>query len=163
MAITFEQIQAFLFEEVRYLDDKDWDSWLEMYAEDCQYWVPSWDDDGELVEDPHSEVSLMFYPSRSGLEDRVFRINTEKSSATSLPQPRTSHNLSNVEVLETGNDQCKIRFNWVNYAFRYQYVYTYFGTSFYTIDTSGDRPLIKDKKVVLKNDYIHHVVDIYHL
>ena len=40
---------------------------------------------------------------------------------------------------------------------------TYFGTSFYTLDTSGERPLITDKKVVLKNDYIHHVIDIYHI
>ena len=35
--------------------------------------------------------------------------------------------------------------------------------SFYTIDFSGPKPLIEKKKVVLKNDYIHHVVDIYHV
>ena len=40
---------------------------------------------------------------------------------------------------------------------------TYFGTSFYTLDTSGASPLITNKKVVLKNDYIHHVIDIYHI
>ena len=36
------------------------------------------------------------------------------------------------------------------------------GTGF-TIDTSGTQPLIRRKKVVLKNDYIHNVVDIYHI
>ena len=30
----------------------------------------------------------------------MFRIKTERSSATSLPEPRTSHNISNVEILE---------------------------------------------------------------
>jgi 3-phenylpropionate/cinnamic acid dioxygenase small subunit len=25
------------------------------------------------------------------------------------------------------------------------------------------RPLITDKKVVLKNDHIHHVIDVYHI
>jgi hypothetical protein len=35
--------------------------------------------------------------------------------------------------------------------------------SFTTLDTSGAQPLIRRKKVVLKNDYIHHVVDIYHI
>jgi benzoate/toluate 1,2-dioxygenase beta subunit len=40
---------------------------------------------------------------------------------------------------------------------------TYFGTSFYTLDTTAAQPLIKHKKVILKNDCIHHVVDIYHL
>ena len=38
----------------------------------------------------------------------------------------------------------------------------YYGTSFYTIDFSGEQPLIRRKTVVLKNDYIHHVVDVYH-
>lgn len=163
MAISIERVNQFLFEEARYLDDKDWDSWLEMYAEDASYWVPAWDDTGELTEDPQTEISLMYYASRSGLEDRVFRINTDKSSASSLPQPRTSHNLSNIEIVEASDEQCKIRFNWVNYAYRYEHVYTYFGSSFYTLDISGDRPKIKAKKVVLQNDYIHHVVDIYHL
>jgi len=27
----------------------------------------------------------------------------------------------------------------------------------------GETPLIKDKRVVLKNDYIHHVIDVYHI
>ncbi|MCA3655520.1 MAG: benzoate 1,2-dioxygenase small subunit, partial [Methylobacterium sp.] len=33
----------------------------------------------------------------------------------------------------------------------------------YTLDVSGERPLITAKKIVLKNDYIHHVIDIYHI
>jgi benzoate/toluate 1,2-dioxygenase beta subunit len=97
------------------------------------------------------------------LEDRVFRINTERSSATSLPEPRTSHNINNVEIVEQQNGSCRLRFNWVTYYFRYKTVDTYFGTSFYTLDVSGNKPTIKKKKVILKNDYVHHVVDIYHV
>ena len=48
-------------------------------------------------------------------------------------------------------------------SYRYKTTDTYFGTSFYTIDVSGTAPLIRQKKVVLKNDYIHHVIDIYHI
>ena len=55
-----------------------------------------------------------------------------------------------------------VRFNWFTLYFRYNTIDTYFGTSHYTIDFSGEQPLIMKKKVVLKNDYIHHVVDIYH-
>jgi len=47
--------------------------------------------------------------------------------------------------------------------YRYKTVDTYFGTSFYTLDTSGNQPRITKKKVILKSDYIHHVVDIYHV
>ena len=100
---------------------------------------------------------------RGGLEDRVFRIRTERSSATSLPEPRTSHNISNVEIEEETGGLVKLRFNWVTFSFRYKATDTYFGTSHYTVDTTGASPLIRRKKVVLKNDYIHHVVDIYHI
>lgn len=93
----------------------------------------------------------------------MFRIRTERSSATSLPEPRTSHNISNVEIVSESGSECQIRFNWVTFNYRYKTVDTYFGTSFYTLDTSGPSPLIKRKKIVLKNDYIHHVVDIYHI
>jgi benzoate/toluate 1,2-dioxygenase beta subunit len=161
--LTLEQVQQFLYREARALDDRDWDSWLECYAPDVDFWMPCWDDFGELVRDPQSEVSLIYYPSRAGLEDRVFRIRTERSSATSLPIPRTSHNISNVEILDQNDGECSLRFNWVTYNYRYKIADTYFGTSFYTLDTAGPRPLIKSKKVVLKNDYIHHVVDIYHI
>jgi benzoate/toluate 1,2-dioxygenase subunit beta len=161
--LSVADIEQFLYREARFLDDKDWESWLALYAPDVEFWMPSWDDDDQLVTDPQTEISLIWYGNKDGLEDRVFRIRTERSSATSLPEPRTSHNISNVEILEQGGGECRLRFNWVTFGYRYKTVDTYFGTSFYTLDTSGLQPLIKRKKVILKNDYIHHVVDIYHI
>jgi benzoate/toluate 1,2-dioxygenase beta subunit len=161
--LSIEDVRQFLFQESRLLDDKQWDDWLSCYAPDATFWMPAWDDDATLTEDPQREISLIYYAHRGGLEDRVFRIKTDRSSATSLPEPRTSHNISNVELLEQSGTTCKLRFNWVTFSFRYKTVDTYFGTSFYTLDTTGIHPLIKAKKVILKNDYIHHVVDVYHL
>ena len=161
--LTIEDVRGFLTREARYLDDKQWDEWLALYAATAQFWMPSWDDDDKLVTDPLREVSLIYYPHKGGLEDRVFRIRTERSSATSLPEPRTSHNISNVEITEQSNGTCKLRFNWFTLNFRYKTTDTYFGTSYYMLDTTGPAPLITDKKVVLKNDYIHHVIDIYHI
>jgi benzoate/toluate 1,2-dioxygenase subunit beta len=108
-------------------------------------------------------MSIIYYSNKGGLEDRVFRIRTERSSATSLPEPRTSHNITNVEVIERRGDLVDVRFNWHTMYFRYKTIDPYYGTSFYTIDFSGPAPLIRRKTVVLKNDYIHHVVDVYHL
>jgi benzoate/toluate 1,2-dioxygenase subunit beta len=162
-AFTLQDAQQLLYREARALDDRDWDAWLALYAPDAEFWMPSWDDNDRLVEDPQTEVSLIWYGHKGGLEDRVFRIRTERSSATSLPEPRTSHNISNIEILEQAARLTKLRFNWVTFSYRYKMVDTYFGTSFYTIDTTGAQPLIRRKKVVLKNDYIHHVVDIYHI
>ena len=146
MSHEIATIAAFLYREARLLDDRQWDEWLTLYAEDVTYWMPAWDDDDRLTEDPQSEISLIWYGNKGGLQDRVFRIRTERSSATSLPEPRTSHNISNVEIVEQDEVSCKIRFNWVTFYYRYKQVDTYFGTSFYTLDLSADQPLIKKKK-----------------
>ena len=161
--ISVEQVEQFLYAEARLLDDRDVEGWLECYAPDVEFWMPAWDDDDKLTEDPQREISLIWYGHKGGLEDRVFRIRTERSSATSLPEPRTSHNISNVEILEQASGTVTLRFNWVTFSYRYKTTDTYFGTSVYTLDITGPQPLIKRKKVILKNDYIHHVVDIYHI
>lgn len=162
MTITYEAVRDFLYREARYLDDKQWDEWLELYAVDASFWMPSWDDNDELTEDPQREISLIWYGNRTGLEDRIFRIKTERSSA-SIPDTRTSHNLSNIELLEQADGLCKVRFNWHTLSFRYKTVDSYFGSSFYTLDMRGENPLIKAKKVILKNDYVRQVIDVYHL
>lgn len=162
MTLTYDAVREFLYREARYLDDKQWDNWLEMYAADASFWMPSWDDNDELTEDPQREISLIWYGNRTGLEDRIFRIKTERSSA-SVPDTRTSHNISNIELLEQADGLCKVRFNWHTLSFRYKTVDSYFGSSFYTLDVRGENPLIKAKKVILKNDYVRQVIDVYHL
>lgn len=161
--VTLEDVRQFLYREARLLDDRRFDEWIECYREDAEFWMPAWDDRDTLTEDPQREISLIFYPNRGGIEDRVFRIKTDRSSATSLPEPRTGHNITNVEILERRGDELDVRFNWFTLYYRYQAVDTYFGTSFYTLDVSGESPVITRKKVVLKNDYVHHVVDVYHV
>ncbi|MBE9375194.1 benzoate 1,2-dioxygenase small subunit [Saccharopolyspora sp. HNM0983] len=161
--ISLETVREFLYREARYLDDREFEKWVECYHPDAVFWMPAWDDNDELTEDPQNEISLIYYANRGGLEDRVFRIRTDRSAATSMPEPRTGHNITNVELLDQRGALVDLRFNWFTLYFRYNTVDTYFGTSFYTVDFGGDEPLIRNKKVVLKNDYIHHVVDIYHV
>ena len=159
---TLESVSQFLFKEARLLDDEQWDEWLECYAPTASFWMPSWDDYNTLTEDPQSEISLIYYPDRQGLEDRVFRIKTERSSAT-MPDTRTSHNINNIEILERHEDKVVVRFNWNTLSYRYQKSYSYFGMSRYEINLSGEKPQILNKYVVLKNDYINQVIDVYHL
>lgn len=159
---SLENIAQFLYREARFLDDEQWDDWLNCYAPEASFWMPAWDDNDQLTEDPQSEISLIYYPDRQGLEDRVFRIKTERSSAT-MPDTRTCHNIANVEVVEHDGDKLTVRFNWNTLSFRYKTTYSYFGMSRYVIDCSGDELKILSKYVVLKNDYINQVIDIYHL
>jgi len=164
--IAIHDVAAFLYREARLLDDEAWDEWLECYDPEAQFWMPSWDDDGQLVSDPQREISLIYYPTRQGLEDRVFRIKTERSSAT-VPDTRTSHNIANIEIEKQEGGVVTVRFNWHTLSHRYKTDYSYFGMSRYVIDFGGDsgggQPRILDKYVVLKNDYIHQVIDVYHI
>ncbi|UTT69346.1 benzoate 1,2-dioxygenase small subunit [Arthrobacter sp. DNA4] len=158
---TLETVRAFLYREARLLDERQFDEWLECYHPDSEFWMPAWDVDDQLTQDPQNEISLIYYDNRGGIEDRVFRIKTDRSSATSLPEPRTGHNITDVEVVANDGGKVDVRFNWFTLYFRYNTTDTYFGTSYYTVDLSGPQPVILKKKVVLKNDYIHHVVDVY--
>jgi benzoate/toluate 1,2-dioxygenase beta subunit len=163
MSAQHASICAFLYREARYLDDRQWEPWLALYAPEAEYWMPAWDDDDRLSEDPHSEISLIYYPNRNGLEDRVFRIQTERSSA-SMPEPRTSHMLSNVEVLAERGELFDVRYNFHTLSHRYKATDQFFGTIFVTLQKTADGSyLILRKKIVLKDDYIRQVIDIYHI
>lgn len=162
MSDTRSAICAFLSHEANLLDDRRWDEWLECYSPTVDYWMPSWTDDDELVTDPQSQISLIYYPNRDGLEDRIYRLRTERSSA-SMPEPRTVHMIANVEILGEGGGEVEVRYNWHTLSQRYNTTTQYFGTTFCTVDRSGHAPVITRKKIVLKNDYIHQVLDFYHV
>ena len=68
--LSVEDVRQFLYREARFLDDKEWESWLALYAPDAEYWMPSWDDDDQLVTDPQTQISLIWYGHKGGLEDR---------------------------------------------------------------------------------------------
>ncbi len=162
MTLAYDRVAAFLFREARLLDDRQWDEWLTCYAPNAVFWMPAWDDDDKLVEDPQREISLIYYPNRDGLEDRVFRIKTERSGA-STPEPRTSHSVVNVEVLAARGNEVDVRYNFHTLNHRYKVTDQFFGTIFVTLRDSGDGILIARKKIVLKNDYIRQVIDVYHV
>ena len=159
---SYQEICALLYREARLLDDRQWDEWLTCYAADVIYWMPAWDDDDQITDDPQTQISLIYYPSRDGLEDRVFRIKTERSGA-STPEPRTSHNVTNVEILEDRGEEVDVRYNFHTLNHRYKVTDQFFGTMFVTLRRAGGALLISNKKIVLKNDYIRQVIDIYHI
>ena len=149
----------FLGREAEALDDKDWDAWLGFYTEDAEYWVPAWDDRERLTADPRREISLIYYHNRGGLEDRVFRIRTGRSSASS-PAPRTSHMFTLLSVAE---DQglIRVRTSWTVTSVLEGAVTLYSGSAFYDLVPTGDSFMIKRKKTVIINDLAQTMLDVY--
>jgi benzoate/toluate 1,2-dioxygenase beta subunit len=155
-------VEQFLYRKAALCDAQDWDAYLDLFDEDSEFHVPQWDAEHEYTTDPKRGMSLIYYSNRTGLEDRVFRIKTERSSAT-MPDTRTSHNISNVELERQEGSLVTVRFNWHTLSHRYKTNYSHFGMARYVIDFGGERPQIRNKYVVLKNDYIHQVIDVYHI
>ncbi|WP_336220358.1 benzoate 1,2-dioxygenase small subunit [Citrobacter amalonaticus] len=159
---TLEQVRQFLYYEAQLLDDRQWDAWLDCYSPKVVFWMPAWGDDDKTTQDPQREISLIYYPNRDGLEDRVYRIKTERSGA-STPEPRTTHMISNIALLGETENGCEVRYNWATYSHRYQQTDVYFGTTHCTLIECDNQPRITRKTVRLNNDYIRQVIDVYHI
>lgn len=153
-------VAALLFREAELVDARAWDAWLELFCESAEYWIPAWDSENEHTSDPNSEVSLIYYSSRAGLEDRVFRLRTGQSSA-STPFPRTLHMVSNIRASFRGDGRGDVRANWQVLSFRLGETTSFFGTYEYVLEPHGPAWKIRKKKVVVLNALIPTVLDIY--
>jgi 3-phenylpropionate/cinnamic acid dioxygenase small subunit len=152
-----------LYREARCLDERRWDDWLALYDEAAEFWVPAWKSEGDPTADPMTEVSLFYTATRSELEDRVRRVRSGKSIA-STPLPRTTHIVSNVRPFEPfAADRLRLRSNWVSHVFfpRSEESHAFFGHTEHTLVASGNVWLIARKRIVLQNDYIPTMLDIY--
>ena len=90
-------VSELLFREARLLDAQAWSDWLELYCEDAVFWVPAFTMAGDYTERPEQELNFIYTAGRSGLEERVFRLNTG-ISLSSTPLPRTRHMVGMVMV-----------------------------------------------------------------
>jgi 3-phenylpropionate/cinnamic acid dioxygenase small subunit len=149
--------------EAVYLDEQRWDEWLALYTPDCEYWMPTWKSDAELTSNPATELSHFYYASRAGLEDRIYRIRSNRSPA-STPLPRTTHLLGNVKLLEpAAGDRLRLRSSFVCHVFfpRAKDSHAFFGSTEHELVADGDKWLVAKKRIVLQNDYIPTMLDFY--
>ena len=152
-------VSRFLGREACALDDKDWDAWLALYHEDAEYWVPAWDDRERTTNDPNKEISLIYYPNRGGLEDRVFRIRSGRSAA-STPPKRTSHIFTLISVSEK-DGFLRVRTSWTTTSTLEDVTTAYSGSAFYDLEPAGDSFVIRRKKTIIVNDRAQTMLDIY--
>lgn len=106
------EAQAFLTDEVHLLDDREYERWLELFTEDCLYWMPV---------DPRSTDGALrlnvFYDHRARMEDRVARL-TSGSAHTEDPPPMTVRTLSAVQVRPADDGELVVRSNFMLHAYR---------------------------------------------
>jgi len=159
----FPEGRDLILREAMYLDEQRWDDWLALYIDDCEYWMPAWKADGTPTTDPQSELSHIYYANRAGLEDRIVRIRSGKSPA-STPMPRTAHILGTILPLEApAADRLRLRSSWVSHVFftRSHESHAFFGRSEHELVLREGDWRIAKKKILLQNDYIPTMLDIY--
>jgi len=153
-----------LYQEAAYLDERRWSEWLALYTEDAEFWLPAWDEEARPTDDPQSQLSLIYYNNRAGLEDRVWRIESGQSPASS-PLIRTCHLITNVRITDVVNDQPHVSSHWQVHVYKpeKQYAFTYFGFYEHLLRPEGDHLRIAKKKIILLNDVVESALDIYHV
>lgn len=154
-----------LFREAAHLDAREWDAWLKLYTEKCVYWVPAWKTEDQPTEDPQAETSLIYYDTRYGLEDRVWRVTSGISSASRL-LPRTQHQITNVRVAPAADTaQLEVAYQWCvhQYEHKLHAAQFFFGNAQATLVEQDGEWRIARKKILLLNDYVPTKLDFYSL
>ena len=86
------EIEAFVLREARLLDERRFGEWVELFAEDGVYWIPTRPNQGS----PHEALSIIYEP-KPLLTVRVERLARGEMHVQSPPS-RTVHHVSAVEV-----------------------------------------------------------------
>ncbi|WP_423603547.1 aromatic-ring-hydroxylating dioxygenase subunit beta [Sphingomonas sp. MS122] len=160
--LTRAEAEDLLYREAALLDEGGWDEWLALYTEDAVFWMPAWRDEEAPASDPDTELSLIYYDGRSGLEDRVFRARSGQSVA-SRPRPRCMHAIGNVRLIDCAGGIAEIAssFTVFLYDLRAGRTHHFFGRYRHTLRHEAGAWRISRKHILLLNDTIPTVVDFY--
>ncbi len=153
---------ALVISEARSLDQRDWQDWLDLYAEDAIFWLPAWKSEDQITNDPEVELSLIYYDAKSRLAERVWRIKSGQSRA-SLPLARTMHAISNFQVENADNSSVIVKSNFTVHCFdpKTGLEHVRFGFYEHILRNNEGRLEIARKHIVLLNDRIPSVLDFY--
>ena len=85
-------VVSFVLREARLLDERRFAEWLDLFADDGVYWIPT----QPAQRSPHEALSLIYEP-KSLLAMRIERLQRGEMHVQSPPS-RTVHHVSAVEV-----------------------------------------------------------------
>lgn len=146
------EIELFVLKEARLLDDGEFEAWLDLYAPQGIYWMPS--KPGQT--DPLNVASII-YEDHAILAIRVQRL-LEARALVLTPMPRTVHMVSNIEVLsgdaESQDFEVGAAFLCTEIQGERQRIYT--GRQVHHISRQDDSFRVRRKRVALINcDGVH--------
>lgn len=113
-------VEQFLYREADLIDERRFDDWLELLADDLEYWMPvrstrSLGDEGNEFAKPGE--SAFFDDDKESMRQRVRKLQTGFAWAEDPPS-RTRHVVSNVRIVSTSSDLIELRCNFMLYRSR---------------------------------------------
>jgi benzoate/toluate 1,2-dioxygenase beta subunit len=120
------EIEAFIHDEARLLDERRFEEWMELFAQDGIYWVPT--TPGQT--NPQRTVSL-FYDDRDAMKARIVRLRHPRIYVQTPPS-RTRHVISGFHFERAGvvPGECAVSSNFMMLEYRPGYEQRVFGGQF---------------------------------
>lgn len=146
----YARAASFLTQEARLIDEGRFNDWLDLFTDDCLYWVPVTSGGG----DPRTEVSHAF-DDRRRLTDRVYWLRTGLAYSQ-IPASRTRRIVGNVEVLDDPSGDTLVRSNFVINEFRAGVAKSYAGWYGHVLAATGDGWRIRLKVANLLDSEQYH-------
>lgn len=97
------QIEQFLFHQSELLDTKNWQAYIDLFAEDGVYWMPARPEQTEWLDSPS-----IFAEDKDLMNVRMGRI-THPNAWSQAPLWETSHLVGNVVVEEASDLRLRVR------------------------------------------------------
>ncbi|MBC6427725.1 MAG: aromatic-ring-hydroxylating dioxygenase subunit beta [Cellvibrionales bacterium] len=138
-----QSVTAFLYQEAKYLDALDYDSWLGLFTEDARYWIPlKRDAKDHAAELNHAYDNLL-----------MLRLRAERKSTPDgwgqQPPPATSRVIGNIEVAQQTDGTVQAECTFICWQWYRGKTGSMGGRLFYTLEPAGDSWKIRFKKVQL--------------
>ena len=157
------EAERLLYREAYCLDTRDWQGFLDCYWDDASFWMPAWATETELTQDPEVEMALMYMADKTGLDDRVYRIQSRDSYA-STPMPRSCHVVGNLLILEGSADAMTVAASWTVHLYHMHKGGRVHGGRYeYKLERRDNVLKITHKKIIFLNDKVDVPLDIYNV
>jgi len=103
------EVEGFLYREARLADEFQLDEWEALLTDDFHYWVPA----GRLEGDPSEQLAYL-NDNRARVATRIRQLKTGKR-LSQLPFSPMRRMISNIEVVDQGDDTISVKANFVIY------------------------------------------------
>jgi 3-phenylpropionate/cinnamic acid dioxygenase small subunit len=137
--------EELVLEEAAQLDARQYTSWLDLFTDDAEYWVPL----REGQADPHTELNIV-YDDLARMRDRIIRLTGAFAHAQDPPS-RTVRSIAGFRYEAAGEGEVIVRSTFILLEVRSGRQQTYGGRYRHRLRGTPERLQIVQKTVELVN------------